>query len=194
MSGAFNIDIEIGKGDKKNHVKIYCSSLTENWEVVKSLEDLMNFYRELQNDQDIKRNKIGLGDPPSINEEDKKDFSMCQMFLSRMGCTSAVLRVARFHEFLEIPKDVRDGLAYAQLKPFGKTIREGYMTRIPRKTRKGLGKRFLRLTREDRGGSLISYKTEEKKMVLASFSFKPCRLPAFEKEVHEVDACTTLTS
>jgi len=169
MSGAFNIDIEVGKADGKNNIKIYCWSLTQKWEVVKSIEQLTQFYKDLQDDQDIKRNKIGLGDPPALNPEDKKDFSMCQMFLSRMGCTSAVLRVSLFHEFLEIPKDVCDGLAYAQLKPFGKTLREGYMTRIPRKTRKALGKRYLRLTREDRGGSLVSYKTEEKKMVLASF-------------------------
>lgn len=168
MSGAFNIDIEVGKADKSDHIKIYCASLTSEWNVVHSLDELIEFHKALQSDSEIRRQKIGLGDPPQVNQEDKKDFSMCQIFLSRMGCTSAVLRIPIFHEFLQIPKEVREGLTYSQHKPFGKVMREGYMTRIPRYTRKGLGKRYLRLTREDRGGSLIAYRTEEKKNVLAS--------------------------
>jgi len=169
MSGAFNIDIEVGKADQKDHLKIYCASLTETWECVHSVEEVLEFHKALQEDPEIRRNKIGLGDGPAMNKEDKKDFSMVQLFFSRMGCTSAVLRVKLFHDFLAIPPEVREGLSYAQHKGFGKTLREGYMTRLPRFTRKGLGKRFLRLTRDDRGGSLISYKTEEKKTILASF-------------------------
>ena len=90
-------------------------------------------------------------------------------FLSRLGCTAAVLRIARFHDFLNVPQSVRDGLTYASHKPFGKSVREGYMQRHPRYVRRGGGKRYLRLTKDDRGGSLICFLDENNKnSVIAS--------------------------
>jgi len=152
MSGAFNIDIEVGPVDGgRDKIKVYCASLTDTWEVVRSGKELGAFHAQLI------KNKISLGALPKIS-----DIAACEMFLSRLGCTSAVLRTALFHDFLSIPKPVRDGLTYASHKPFGKNVREGYMQRHPRFVRRGGGKRWMRLTKDDRGGSLICYKDENK--------------------------------
>jgi len=152
MSGAFNIDIEVGAVDgSRDQIKIYCASLTDTWEVVRSAKALGDFHAQLV------KSKISLGALPKIS-----DIAGCEMFLSRLGCTSSVLRVPLFHDFLSIPKPVRDGLTYASHKPFGKNVREGYMQRHPRFVRRGGGKRWMRLTKDDRGGSLICYRDENK--------------------------------
>ena len=64
---------------------------------------------------------------------------------------------------MDIPQSVRDGLTYASHKAFGKSLREGYMQRHPRFVRRGGGKRYIRLTKDDRGGSLICYLDENHK-------------------------------
>jgi len=162
MSGAFNIDVEVGKSGG-NQIKIYCASLTETWTVDHTDDDLMRFHGQLSVDPAIKKNKIALSHRPSV-----ANIAECEEFLSGLACTSAVLRVALFHDFLNIPQSVRDGLTYASHKPFGKTLREGYMQRHPRFVRRGGGRKWIRLTREERGGSLIAYKDENKGSPLAS--------------------------
>eukprot|EP00485_Elphidium_margaritaceum_P000862 CAMPEP_0202690614 /NCGR_PEP_ID=MMETSP1385-20130828/5549_1 /ASSEMBLY_ACC=CAM_ASM_000861 /TAXON_ID=933848 /ORGANISM="Elphidium margaritaceum" /LENGTH=453 /DNA_ID=CAMNT_0049345891 /DNA_START=81 /DNA_END=1442 /DNA_ORIENTATION=+ len=164
MSGAFNIDIEVGavKG-AGNNIIIHCASLTEQWEITRSGQELSAFHAELSNDVRIKRNKIGLGKCPNVS-----DLDLCEEFLSRLGCTSAVLRVEIFHKFLAIPQAVCDGLAYASHKPFGKSLREGYMQKHPRFVRRGGGKKYMRLTKDERGGSLICYTKEDKASIIAS--------------------------
>jgi len=162
MSGAFNIDVEVGSKDSKT-LTIYCASLTDTWTVNHSDSELTQFHSSLSKDAAIIKNKIGLGQCPKIS-----DISSCELFLSRLGCTSAVLRVKIFHEFLNIPQSVRDGLTYASHKPFGKTLREGYMQKHPRFVRRGGGKKWIRLTKDDRGGSLICYKDENKNAVISS--------------------------
>jgi len=158
MSGAFNIDIEVGALDgSRDKIKIYCASLTDTWEVVHSGKELAAFHAKLSKDAAMIKNKISPGALPKIT-----DVAACEMFLSRLGCTSAVLRIPLFHDFLSIPKPVRDGLVYASHKPFGKNLREGYMQRHPRFVRRGGGKRWIRLTKDDRGGSLICYRDENK--------------------------------
>jgi len=152
MSGAFNIDIEVSAVDNsRDKIKIYCASLTDTWEVTRSSKEFASFHAQLM------KNKISTGALPKMS-----DIAGCEMFLSRLGCTSAVLRIALFHDFLSIPKSVRDGLTYASHKPFGKNLREGYMQRHPRFVRRGGGKRWMRLTKDDRGGSLICYRDENK--------------------------------
>ena len=152
MSGAFNIDIEVGALDgSRDKIKVYCASLTDTWEVVRSGKELAAFHARLMKD------KISTGSLPKIT-----DVAACEMFLSRLGCTSSVLRVPLFHDFIAIPKPVRDGLTYASHKAFGKNLREGYMQRHPRFVRRGGGKRWMRLTKDDHGGSLICYKDENK--------------------------------
>ena len=164
MSGAFNIDIEVGQpSDGGGKIKIYCASLTDTWTVDKTGQELIKFHKSLGQDSAIKKNKIGLGQCPNI-----KDIGECELFLSRLGCTSAVLRVILFHDFLNIPKSVRDGLTYASHKPFGKNLREGYMQKHPRFVRRGGGKKWIRLTKDDRGGSLICYKDENKNAIISS--------------------------
>ena len=162
MSGAFNIDIEVGSKDPKT-ITIYCASLTDTWTVNHSDSELSQFHQSLSKDSAIQKNKIGLGQCPKVS-----DIGSCELFLSRLGCTSAVLRVKLFHEFLNIPQSVRDGLTYASHKPFGKTLREGYMQKHPRFVRRGGGKKWIRLTKDDRGGSLICYKDENKNAVISS--------------------------
>eukprot|EP01084_Bolivina_argentea_P265979 450997_1 len=158
MSGAFNIDIEVGAGGTTGKIKIYCASLTDTWNIVRSGVELAQFHSSLSKEQAITTNKINLGGCPKVD-----DITACELFLSRLGCTAAVLRIAKFHDFLNVPKSVRDGLTYASHKPYGKSLREGYMQRHPRFVRRGGGKRWIRLTKDDRGGSLICYLDENNK-------------------------------
>eukprot|EP01084_Bolivina_argentea_P067513 122937_1 len=157
MSGAFNIDIEVGQGDGKK-IKIYCASLTDSWTVQCDNLQLAQFHASLSKEQAIIKNKINIGQCPKVD-----NLNGCDIFLSRLGCTASVLRISRFHEFLAIPTSVRDGLTYASHKAFGKSIREGYMQRHPRFVRRGGGKRWIRLTKDERGGSLICYLDENNK-------------------------------
>ena len=90
------------------------------------------------------------------------------VYLSRLGCTAAVLRIDKFHEFLEIPPEVRQGLSFASHKPFGKVIKEGFMFRHPRFVRRGGGKRWIKITKEERGGSIICYKDKDNKNSIIS--------------------------
>lgn len=90
-------------------------------------------------------------------------------FLTRLGCTAAVLRVKTFQDFLAIPKNVRDGLTYASHKPFGKMLKEGLMQKHPRFVHKNVGHHWIRLTQDERGASLICYPKDNRKVILASF-------------------------
>jgi len=159
MSGAFNIDVEVGKiPEKPKSIKIFCASLTDTWNLERNFTDLKKFHNDLTNHDMITKNKINLGKCPNIENTDG-----CELYLSRLGCTAAVLRIKRFHEFLEIPQSVRDGLTFASHKPFGKVVREGWMFRHPRFVRRGGGKRWICLTKEERGGSVICYKDANEK-------------------------------
>merc|ERR1719474_1005933 len=100
--------------------KIFCASLTDTWNLERNFTDLKKFHNDLTNHDMITKNKINLGKCPNIENTDG-----CELYLSRLGCTAAVLRIKRFHEFLEIPQSVRDGLTFASHKPFGKEEREG---------------------------------------------------------------------
>ena len=162
MSGAFNIDIEVGSSDG-DKIKIYCASLTDTWTVEHNNNELVTFHSTLSKEEKIKQNKMNLGPCPKIS-----DAATCELFLSRLGCTSAVLRIPLFHSFLNIPQSVRDGLAYASHKPFGKNLREGHMQKHPRFVRRGGGKKWIRLTKDEKGGSLICYRDEEKKGIVSS--------------------------
>lgn len=164
MSGAFNIDIEVGPSDKKGVIKIYCSSLTNTWTVDRNSVELAQFHNGLSKDDIVKHNKLYI--PPCPKTD---NATACELFLSQLGCNAAILRIQRFHEFLSIPEDVKKGLAYATHKPFGTPIRAGYLQKHPRFVRKGGGKRWIRLTQDERGGSLICYKDENsQKNVVAS--------------------------
>eukprot|EP00484_Ammonia_sp_Unknown_P002028 CAMPEP_0197022854 /NCGR_PEP_ID=MMETSP1384-20130603/3654_1 /TAXON_ID=29189 /ORGANISM="Ammonia sp." /LENGTH=491 /DNA_ID=CAMNT_0042450965 /DNA_START=61 /DNA_END=1536 /DNA_ORIENTATION=+ len=156
MSGAFNIDIECSQGSSSSKLKIFCASLTETWDTECDQVQFAQFHAGLSSEDTIKKNGIPLPNPcPKVDNIDD-----CEDFLSRLACTAAVLRLSRFHEFLAIPQSVRDGLTYASHKAFGKAIREGYMQRHPRFVRRGGGRMWIRLTKDDRGGSLIAFKNE----------------------------------
>ena len=153
MSGAFNIDIEIG-GDKTNNsgVKIYCASLTDNWNALRTFDELKKFYGDLSSDDGITNGNINIGKIPGNN-----DINGYEIFLSSLGCTAGVLRIKLFQDFLKIPMSVREGLSYAKHKPFGQTIKESYLMRHPRYVRRSAVKKFVRLTNDERGASLIAY-------------------------------------
>eukprot|EP01084_Bolivina_argentea_P067512 122933_1 len=162
MSAAFSVDIEVANLDK-DKVKIYCASLTDTWSVERTNNDLQAFHSSLTNNDIVQKQKIDIGPCPTI-----QDISTCELFLSRLGCTSAILRIPLFHNFLGIPNSVRDGLTYASHKPFGKNLREGYMQKHPRFVRRDGDKKWIRLTKDDRGASLICYKDENKHAIISS--------------------------
>mmetsp|Transcript_25368 Transcript_25368/g.41328 ORF Transcript_25368/g.41328 Transcript_25368/m.41328 type:complete len:482 (-) Transcript_25368:141-1586(-) len=153
MSGAFNIDIECER-TQKQQLKIYCASLTESWDVTRSLATIVQFHAALKSEATIAKNKINLPETLDVN-----NFTALDEFLSRLGCLAPVLRLSIFHDLLDIPKAVRDGLTYAQTKAFGKVVREGYLQRHLRHVQGG-GRKFVRLTKDDRGGSLIIFPDE----------------------------------
>jgi len=62
--------------------------------------------------------------PPVPNVDNIVDV---ETYLCSLGCSSRVLRAQRFHDFLEIPKTVREGLQYASDKPFGKVVASAYL-------------------------------------------------------------------
>mmetsp|Transcript_86794 Transcript_86794/g.106466 ORF Transcript_86794/g.106466 Transcript_86794/m.106466 type:complete len:451 (+) Transcript_86794:150-1502(+) len=153
MSGAFNIDIEIG-ADKNNNsgVKIYCASLTDNWNALRTFDELKQFYSDLSSDDGITNGNINIGKIPGNN-----DINGYEIFLSSLGCTAGVLRIKLFQDFLKIPMSVREGLSYAKHKPFGQTMKESYLMRHPRYVRRSAVKKFVRLTNDERGASLIAF-------------------------------------
>ena len=68
MSGAFNIDVEVGVGSKKGNIKIYCASLTDTWNVERSGLELAQFHAALGKEQAIQTNKIYLGQCPKPDQ------------------------------------------------------------------------------------------------------------------------------
>merc|ERR1719410_2628192 len=105
---AFNIDVEVGSIDNGKKIKIFCASLTDTWNVERDSIALAQFHAALSKEDAVRKNKINIGQCPKISSIDA-----CELFLSRLGCTAAILRIARFHDFLAVPQSVRDGLTYA---------------------------------------------------------------------------------
>ena len=70
MSGAFNIDIECGNGQKPKSIKIYCASLTDTWSVERDQVSLAQFHAGLSKEQSIQKNKINLGNCPKTDNID----------------------------------------------------------------------------------------------------------------------------
>eukprot|EP01083_Nonionella_stella_P004125 11880_1 len=163
MSGAFNIDIEVGPADGGKKIKIYCASLTDTWNAEHDQIQLAQFHAALSKEDAVLKSDIKLGQCPKTD-----NINGCELFLSRLGCAAAILRLALFHKFLDIPKPVREGLLYASHKAYGKTIREGYMQKHPRFIRSGGGRRWIRFTRDERGGSLIVYPDENTNTIISS--------------------------
>eukprot|EP01084_Bolivina_argentea_P033226 61484_1 len=97
MSTAFSVDIEVGNSDE-DKVKIYCASLTNTWAVERTNNDLQAFHSSLTKNDIINGQKIDIGPCPTI-----QDISTCELFLSQLGCTAAILRIPLFHNFLDIP-------------------------------------------------------------------------------------------
>eukprot|EP01084_Bolivina_argentea_P067508 122925_1 len=162
MSAAFSVDIEVANLDK-DKVKIYCASLTDTWSVERTNNDLQALHSSLTNNDVVQKEKIDIGSCPTI-----QDISTCELFLSKLGCTLAILRMQLFQNFLDLPNSVRDGLTHASHKPIGEILYEGSMTKHPRFVRRDGDKKWIRLTKDDRGASLICYKDKNANAINSS--------------------------
>eukprot|EP01084_Bolivina_argentea_P100458 180371_1 len=184
MSGAFNVDIEIERLEPiqqqilllsgfnrinyyqeiptditnlcllyydERKMKIYCTSLINIWQSDHTVIEVEKFYHSLCETKKIK-SMIKHWLSPPVNE-----ISVCEVFISRISCTALLLRDKLYWHFLNIPQPVTDGLYYASSKPFGDTLKQGYLKRHSRFVKRNATNYWFKLTQDNRRGSLICY-------------------------------------
>ncbi|ETO24153.1 chromatin assembly factor 1, subunit A [Reticulomyxa filosa] len=171
---AFNIDIELDLTNEKvclisNYFifVIYCSTLTENWNVERSPREFETFaYKNVKSATPLPR------------QPSKDDPEKVELFLSRLGCLPAALRYPTFHDFLEIPAKIRAGLKYVAEKPFGKAMKSGLLQVHPRFVGKPPVTRQIELCMANRAANLLVYVDPQDKVpvivlgLLSSSSYK----------------------
>jgi len=140
---------------------LYCAALTESWNIEFTKQKLSEFGNAILKDDETK-----LVAPPVPNVDNIVDV---ETYLCSLGCSSKILRSSKFHDILEIPKTVREGLQYASDKPFGKPVASAYLQKyISFLEKKDGRKRFVRVTQEDKGGSISLYSDEKSQQIIGS--------------------------
>jgi len=180
MASAFCIDIEIALStEAENSYHIFCAVLDARWEVHRTKQSIQDFHKFVSQEPSTK-NMI----PPSFNPDNLVDV---EEYLCSLGCAAPVLKLQKFHEFLNVPKLVRDGLQFVSDKPYGDKLRTGFLQKRPSFTKRGGGKRYCELTKDDRGNSLLLYTSEKSKHIIGAFKIGPTtviqKLPDLENTV-----------
>jgi len=179
MASAFCIDVEVALStEAENSYHLFCACLDARWEIERSKQSIQEFHKFVSQEASTK-SVI----PPSFNPDNLVDV---EEYLCALGCAGPVLKLQKFH-FLNVPKVVRDGLQYVSDKPYGEKLRTGFLQKRPSFTKRGGGKRYCELTKDDRGNSLLLYTNDKSKYIIGAFKIGPTtviqKLPEFENTV-----------